>query len=238
MVTTQRPLQILVVYYSRFGVVELLAERVAEGARREPGVQTDLLAIDDVPPSELRLGEDEDAMRQRRAQLVHRLASADAIIVGAPSYFGGPASPLKRFFEDCLTDDTPGGTDRSRPWRPERFRNKVGAAFAASGTPHGGNEETLRSILTMLMHLGMIIVTPGQRLPILEHEAAPYGATAVSGADGRRLPDKAEQDEARDLGEQVAQIATWLRDGRDVSDQRQTVGSRRAGKGLGFDPST
>jgi NAD(P)H dehydrogenase (quinone) len=134
MVTTQRPLRVLVVYYSRFGVVELLAERVAEGARREPGVQTDLLTIDDAPPSEPRPAEDEEAMRQRRAHLLHRLTSADAIVVGSPSYFGGPASPLKRFFEDCLTDDTPPDTDRSRPWRHERFRNKVGAAFAASGT--------------------------------------------------------------------------------------------------------
>lgn len=237
MVTTQRPLQILVVYYSRFGVVELLAERVAEGARREPRIQTDVLSVDDAPPSELRPGEDEEAMRQRRAQLLHRLTSADAIIVGAPSYFGGPASPLKRFFEDCLTDDAPQAPDRSRPWHHERFRNKVGAAFAASGTPHGGNEETIRSILTMLMHLGMIVVTPGQRPPILEHGAAPYGATAVSGADGRRLPDKAEQDEARDLGERVAQIASWLRDGQDVWEQRRTVGSRRTGKAPGFDAS-
>jgi len=237
MVTTQRPLQILVVYYSRFGVVELLAERIAEGARREPGVQTNLLAIDDAPPSELRPGEDDEAMRQRRAQLLQRLTSADAIIVGSPSYFGGPASPLKRFFEDCLTDDISPDTDRSRPWRHEHFRNKVGAAFAASGTPHGGNEETLRSILTMLMHLGMVVVTPGQRPPILEREAAPYGATAVSGADGRRLPDREEQDEARDLGEQVAQIATWLRDGRDAWERRRTVGSRRSGTALGFDPS-
>lgn len=236
MVTTQRPLQILVVYYSRFGVVELLAERIAEGARREPGVQTALLAVDDVPISELRPDESEDAMRQRRAQVLNRLASADAIIVGSPSYFGSLASPLKRFFEDCLTADGPPAIDRSRPWRHDRFRNKIGAAFTASGTPHGGNEETLRSILTMLMHLGMIVVTPGQRSPILEHEAAPYGATAVSGADGRRLPDQKEQDAARDLGEQVAQISIWLRDGRDAWEQRQTVGSHRTDRGLGFDP--
>jgi NAD(P)H dehydrogenase (quinone) len=237
MVTTERPLQILVVYYSRFGVVELLAERIAEGARREPGVQTGLLAVDDAPISEPRPDEGDDAMRQRRAQLLNRLAAADAIIVGSPSYFGSLASPVKRFFEDCLTADVLPAIDRSRPWRHDRFRNKIGAAFTASGTPHGGNEETLRSILTMLMHLGMIIVTPGQRSPILEHEAAPYGATAVSGADGRRLPDQKEQDEARDLGEQVAQVAAWLRDGRDAWDRRRMVGSRRTGKAPGFDPS-
>jgi len=238
MVATQYPLQILVVYYSRFGVVELLAERIAEGARREPGVQTDMLAIDNHPISDPRPDEDEDAMRQRRTQLLHRLTSADAIIIGSPSYFGGPASPLKRFFEDCLTDDTPPETDRSRPWRHDRFRNKVGAAFTASGTPHGGNEETLRSILTMLMHLGMLVVTPGQRSPILEHAAAPYGATAVSGADGRRLPDREEQDEARDLGEQVARIAAWLRDGRGAWEQRRTVlGSRQKTRSMSFDPS-
>src|SRR2546430_342248 len=103
MVTTQRPLRILVAYYSRFGVLKLLAERVAEGARREPNIQAELLAVEDQPVTELGPNEDEGAMRQRRAVAVNRLAAADAIVVGSPSYFGSMASPMKRLFEDCLT---------------------------------------------------------------------------------------------------------------------------------------
>jgi NAD(P)H dehydrogenase (quinone) len=227
MVRTDRPLQILIVYYSRFGVLKLLAERIAEGALREPNVQSEMLAVEDDPITNLRPNEDADAMRMRRAKTVNRLAAADAIVVGSPSYFGSMASPLKRLFEDCLVADVPATTDRSRPWLHHRFVNKVGAAFAASGTPHGGNEQTLQSILTMFMHLGMIVVTPGQRSPILEQEAAPYGATAVTGADGRRLPDDEEQDAARDLGEHVARIATWIHDGRNASEERQAALSRR-----------
>ena len=224
---------ILIVYYSRYGVVKLLAERIAEGAHREPGVHVDLLAVEDLPITEPRTGETPDDANRRRAALVNRLAGADALIVGSPSYFGSMASPIKRLFEDCATAGTPEIQDRSRPWRQYRFRDKIGAAFTASGTPHGGNEQTLLSILTMMMHFGMLVLTPGQRIPILEHEAAPYGATAVSGADGRRLPSDLERDEARDLGEQVARVALWLRRGRAAWEQARF----ELGRGGGSNPS-
>jgi NAD(P)H dehydrogenase (quinone) len=206
--------KILVVYYSRFGVLRLLAERIAEGTRRVPSAETGFLEVEDRPIEELRPGEDEHAMAQRRAMVVNQLASADALIVGAPSYFGSMASPVKRLFEDCITASSPPSTDRSRPWRHHLLRDKVGAAFTSSGTPHGGNEQTLHSILTMLMHLGMIVVAPGQREPILENEAAPYGATAIAGSAGNRLPSEMEQEAARALGEQVATVTTWLHWGR------------------------
>jgi NAD(P)H dehydrogenase (quinone) len=162
-------------------------------------------------------------MRRRRAILLQRLVSADALIVGAPSYFGSMASPVKRLFEDCVTASAPPTTDRSRPWRQYLFRDKVGAAFASSATPHGGNEQTLHSILTMLSHLGMILVTPGQAPPILENEAAPYGATAVAGAQGDRLPSEAEQDAARALGQQVAEVSHWLHWGRTEWEKWRAV---------------
>jgi len=149
-------------------------------------------------------------MTQRRAAIVNRLASADALIVGAPSYFGSMASPVKRLFEDCVTASDPPATDRSRPWRRHQFANKVGAAFTSSGTPHGGNEQTLHSILTLLMHLGMIVVTPGQGEPILDNESAPYGATAIAGSAGNQPPSDLERAAARALGLQVAEVASWL----------------------------
>jgi NAD(P)H dehydrogenase (quinone) len=213
--------EILVVYYSRFGVLKVLAERIAEGARRVENVGVRFLEVEDRPVEELRPGESQDDMARRRAVIVNELAAADALIVGAPAYFGSMASPVKRLFEDCATASDPTTTDRSRPWRQHRFRNKVGAAFTASGTPHGGNEQTLHSILTMLMHLGMIVVTPGQRQSIQKHQASPYGATAISGPDGSRPPSQEEQDAARELGEQVAEVATWLHEGRSAWEQRR-----------------
>ena len=136
--TKDRPLRVLIVCYSRYGVVKLLAERIAEGAGREPGVEAELLIVDDMPVTELRRDEDPDAMRRRRAVLLNRLTAADALIVGSPSYFGSMAAPLKRFFEDCTTVEGPRAQDRSRPWRHHLFRDKVGAAFTASGHPTAG----------------------------------------------------------------------------------------------------
>lgn len=148
----------------------------------------------------------------RRAATLNMLTSADALVVGAPGYFGSMASPVKRLFEDCATAST-ADADRSRPWGHFQFHDKVGAAFTSTGTVHGGNEQTLLSILTMFMHFGMIVVTPGQQQPILEVQAAPYGATAISGPEGGRLPTADDEEAARRLGERVAQVAIRLKIG-------------------------
>jgi NAD(P)H dehydrogenase (quinone) len=235
---TDPKLHMLIVYYSRYGVVKLLAERIAEGAQREPDVAVELLPIEDEPIMETRGDEDTDDARLRRAIVINKMARADALIVGSPSYLGSAASTLKRLFEDCATAEDPAVNDRSRPWRHYLFHDKIGAAFTASGTPHGGNEQTLLSILTMLMHLGMIVVTPGQGFPILENQAAPYGATAISGADGRRLPSDQEQNDARDLGERVARITCWVKHGRTTWEQaRHELAGGAGRRHPGFDPS-
>ncbi len=226
--------QILVVYYSRFGVVKRLAECIADGARREEGTAVDLLEIGDRPIEESLSEAVETDMPRRRAAILNRLTSADALVVGAPGYFGSMASPVKRLFEDCATASNPPMSDRSRPWRHFRFHNKVGAAFTSTATPHGGNEETLLSILTMFMHLGMIVVTPGQQQPILENESPPYGATAVAGAEGTHMPTKSEEEVARNLGQRVAQVTTALKlgflrhsDQQSMRDLSRPYGSDR-----------
>jgi NAD(P)H dehydrogenase (quinone) len=206
--------QVVIVYYSRFGAVRTLAERIADGVRRVANAEVRVLAVEDQPISEPRPGESPHQMELRRASIVNELGAADALIVGAPAYFGSMASPVKRLFEDCTTAGDPPATDQTRPWRQYHFRDKIGAAFTASATPHGGNEAALHSILTMMMHLGMIVVTPGQGAPILENDAAPYGPTAITGPQGDRIPGAEEQEAARRLGERVAQIATWLKLGR------------------------
>lgn len=211
----RQAVEVLIVYYSRYGTVEALAQRVAEGVQRVPDAQAHLLRVEDRPLDEPRPGEDEHAVAVRRAALLDRLVAADALIVGAPSYFGTMASPVKRFFEDVLTA-APSSHERTRPWRHYLLRDKVGAAFTASGTPHGGNEQTLHSILTLFMHLGMIIVTPGQQSPVLENEAAPYGATTISGPEGNRPPEPLDQESARSLGQRVAEVAVCLKLGRLV----------------------
>src|SRR3954447_9403506 len=213
-------LHVLVIYYSRFGAIRDLAGHIREGIERVPGTAVDLLEIGDDPLPELQGGEalDEEA-HARRTALLNRVARADALIIGGPSYYGSMASALKRFFED-LGVATSEHLDRTRPWHHYLFRDKPGAAFVTSATPHGGNEQTLQSMLTLMMHLGMLVVPPGQRSPILEQPAAPYGATAITGPQGQRGLEEDEIGEARDLGQRLAEVGIWLRAGRLLETER------------------
>jgi len=215
-----KSLRVIVVYYSRFGALKALAEQIADGARSVEGAEVHLLPVGDDPVEALQAGEQAGDMTMRRAEVIGDLGAADVVIVGAPAYFGGMASPIKRFFEDCATASNAIVKDRSRPWRHYLFRDKVGAAFTSSATPHGGNEQALHSILTMMMHLGMIIVTPGQGEPILENDAAPYGATTITGAHGDREPMPDEKDAARELGKRAAIRAMWLTTDRTEWEKR------------------
>lgn len=238
MKTPRSDAEILIVYYSRFGAVRSLAEYIAEGVREVDGVTVELLEVGDRPVDEPRPGESAEDIASRRAKIIDQLGSADALVVGAPAYFGSMAAAVKRLFEDCVTASVPLETDPSRPWRHMLFRGMVGAAFTASATPHGGNEHAIHSILTMMMHLGMIVVTPGQRPPILENDGSPYGATALSGPDGDRQPDAGEQESARALGRQVAEVATWVGWGRREWTRLQREQQRAATAPTGpFDPS-
>jgi NAD(P)H dehydrogenase (quinone) len=164
-----------------------MADALVEGIRGTPEAEAHLLELDEVPIDQLRPGENERQHAERRDVMLQRLEAADALVVGAPAYFGSMASPVKRFFEDVLTTSVRDPTDRSRPWRHSVLHDKVGAAFTASGTVHGGNEMPALD-LTMCMGLGVIVVTPRQGQPILQDQAAPYGATTV--ADGRRTAQR------------------------------------------------
>ncbi len=210
----RRNLQILIIYYSRFGAIKALAEQIAEGARQVKGVDLQFLEVEEQPIEELRPGETIEDMERRRSDILKQIAKADALIVGAPAYFGGMASAVKRLLEDVATHNSPAFTERSRPWRHYLYRDKVGAAFTSSATPHGGNEMALHSILTLMMHMGMIVVTPGQHEPLLEHVAAPYGATTIAGPRGNREATEEEREAARELGQRVAEITAWLTWGR------------------------
>jgi len=233
--TTAESLRVLVIYYSRFGAIRELAGYVREGIARVPGTAIDLLEIGDDPIPELQGEElrDEEA-HARRTALLDRVAQADALVIGGPAYFGSLASPLKRFFEDLAVASSP-VLDRTRPWHHYLFRDKPGAAFVSSATPHGGNEQALQAALTLMMHLGMLVVTPGQRGPILEQPAAPYGATAITGPKGNRGLSDDEIGEARDLGQRLAEVATWLRTGRQLETER--LRAAVIARSRQFDPS-
>src|SRR5919202_3040470 len=158
--STRRTFQLLIIFYSRFEAIKALAEQVAEGARQVKGVDVAFLEVEDQPIEELRQGESVEDMERRRSEILKQIAKAVGLIIGSPTSFVAMASPLKRLLEDAATHNRPAFTERSRPWRHYLFRDKVGAAFASSATPHGGNEMAFHSILTMMMRLGMLPVTP------------------------------------------------------------------------------
>jgi len=195
--------KILVLYYSTYGHIETMANAVAEGAR-EAGASVDIKRVPEtVEESRARANHfkyDQDAP----IATVEELADYDAIIVGTGTRFGRMSSQMAAFLDQA------GGL-----WARGALNGKVGGAFTSSATQHGGQETTLFSIITNLLHFGMTIVGldyghAGQ----MGHEevvgGAPYGATTIAGGDGSRQPSEIDLAGARYQGRRVAEVATKL----------------------------
>jgi NAD(P)H dehydrogenase (quinone) len=135
---------------------------------------------------------------------VAELANYDAIIVGTGTRFGRMSSQMANFLDQA------GGL-----WATGALNGKVGAAFASTATQHGGQEITLFSIITNLLHFGMVVVGLdygyGAQMTLEEISGgSPYGATTIAGADGSRQPSQNELDGARYQGRRVAEVAAKL----------------------------
>ena len=195
--------KVLVLYYSAYGHIEQMAEAVAEGAR-ETGARVDIRRVPELVP--------EDVARQSGFKLdqaapvakVDELAGYDAIIVGTGTRFGRMSSQMASFLDQC------GGL-----WASGALNGKVGGAFTSTNTQHGGQEATLFSILTNLLHFGLVTVgLPYSYAPQMTMDeivgGSPYGATTIAGGDGSRQPSKIDLDGARFQGRHIADIANRL----------------------------
>ncbi len=198
-----------VVFYSVYGHVHKLAEAVAEGARSVEGVE---VLLEQVAP----LNEDEINKREgaakARAAFAHlpyadpaKLPEADAIIFGTPTRFGMMCAEMRAFL-----DQTVG------LWVQGSLIGKVGSAFGSSATQHGGQESTLLSFHTTLLHHGMMIVGlpysfQGQMSVDGIVGGSPYGASTIAGSDGSRTPGEIDLEGARFQGRHVAEIARRLK---------------------------
>jgi NAD(P)H dehydrogenase (quinone) len=195
-----------VIFYSMYGHVHKMAEAVSAGAREVPGVEVELYQVPELVPVEIL--EKSDAITTRAAfahvpiAKVEHLANADAIIFGTPTRFGNMCSQMRNFLDQC------GGL-----WARGQLENKIGSVFVSTGTQHGGQETTITSFFNTLFHLGMIVVGTPYSEPRLTNMSeitggTPYGATTLSGADGRsRQVSENELAIARFQGRHVAQIA-------------------------------
>lgn len=195
--------KVLVLYYSSYGHIEKMAEAIAEGAR-STGAQVDVKRVPETVPEAVARSSHFKVDQAAPVATVAELEHYDAIIVGTGTRYGRMSSQMAAFL------DQTGGL-----WMRGALNGKVGAAFASSATQHGGQETTLFSIITNLMHLGMTIVGlpyshQGQMRMDEIVGGAPYGATTIAGGDGSRQPSAIDLDGARHQGELVARTAAKL----------------------------
>ena len=201
--------QVQVIFYSMYGHVYRLAEAVADGARTVPSCEVSLHQVAELVPDEALA---RSGAKQARQAFSHvpiaqpaQLADADAILFGTPTRFGNMCAQMRNFL------DQTGGL-----WMKGALVGKVGSVFTSTGTQHGGQETTITSFHTTLLHHGMIIVgvpyTEGRLMNMNEITGgSPYGASTLAGADGQRQPTENELAIARFQGRHVAEITRRLK---------------------------
>jgi len=195
--------KVLVLYYSSYGHIETMAQAVAEGARNG-GAEVVIKRVPELVPEAVAKASHFKVDQAAPVATVDELPEYDAIIFGVPTRFGNMAAQMKNFL------DQTGGL-----WFAGKLVGKVGSVFASTATQHGGQESTILSTHTVLLHQGMVIVGlpytwAGQMKLDEVSGGSPYGATTIAGGDGSRQPSANELDGARFQGKHVAEIAAKL----------------------------
>jgi NAD(P)H dehydrogenase (quinone) len=195
--------KVLVLYYSAYGHIETMANAVAEGVR-SAGAQVDIKRVPELVPEDMARKSYYKLDQAAPIAKVEDLPNYDAIIIGVGTRFGRMASQMANFLDQA------GGL-----WLRGALHGKVGGAFTSTATQHGGNEATLFSIITNLMHFGMVIVGldyghAGQMTLDEVTGGSPYGATTIAGGDGSRKPTENELNGARYQGRKIAELAVKL----------------------------
>jgi len=195
--------RILVLYHSAYGHIETMAQAVAEGAR-ETGAQVDIKRVPETVPEDVARAAHFKLDQAAPIATIAELADYDAIIIGAGTRFGRMNSQMAAFLDQA------GGL-----WARGALNGKVGGAFTSTATQHGGQETTLFSLITNMLHFGMVIVGldygfAGQMKLDEVTGGSPYGATTIAGGDGSRQPSENELAGARYQGRKVAETAAKL----------------------------
>lgn len=201
-------MKILVVYYSMYGHIHQMAEAAAEGARSVEGGSVELRRVPETLPPEVleKMGatETQKKLAHVPACSVEELGQADALIFGTPTRYGNMCGQMRQFLDAT-----------GKLWLSGALVGKAASVFASSATQHGGQESTILSFHTTLLHLGMVIVGlpysfQGQMRIDEITGGSPYGASTIAGGQGERLPSANELDAARFQGKHLATIAAKL----------------------------
>ena len=196
--------KVLVLYYSAYGHIETMARAVEEGANRVEGVEVTVKRVPELVPEEVAHKSGMKLDQDASVAAPGELADYDAIVFGTPTRFGNMASQMRNFL------DQTGGL-----WMKGALIGKIGSVFTSTATQHGGQETTITSFHTTLLHHGMVIVgVPYSCAGLTNMDeitgGTPYGASTLAGGDGSRHPSENELDIARFQGEHVARLAAKL----------------------------
>ncbi len=208
------PCRLLIVFYSRSGSVETLAQAAAEGARQEGGtvrLRRAREVVDEAAMAKSK-GWVESAARQNALYEPPTLEDAewaDAILFGTPCYFGTMATELKAYLDQL-----------GPQWKRGALGGKVGGAFASASWPHGGTEVVTLSLYAPMAHLGMVIVPTGYTDEAMLEAGSPYGATTIVGAENRP-PRPEDLDAARYQGRRMVAIAAALVQAGEMPNRKQ-----------------
>ena len=195
--------KVLVLYYSTWGHIEAMAYAVAEGAKAA-GAQADVKRVPELAPEAVAKAAHYKLDQKAPIATVEELAGYDAIIVGTPTRYGNMSAQMKNFLDQT-----------GALWMSGALVGKAGSVFVSSATQHGGQESTILSTHTVLLHLGMVIVGlpyafQGQMGVTEVMGNSPYGASTIAAGDGSRQPSAIELEGARYQGKHVATIAGKL----------------------------
>lgn len=193
--------RVLILYYSMYGHIETMANAVAEGARSVEGAKVTIKRVPDLVPEDVARKAGAKVDQAAPIATVDELPNYDAIIFGTPTRFGNMCAQMRNFL------DQTGGL-----WLNGKLIGKVGSVFTSTATQHGGQETTITSFHTTLLHHGMIIVgVPYSCRQIMNMSeitgGSPYGASTLAGVDGGRQPSENELKVARFQGAHVATVA-------------------------------
>jgi NAD(P)H dehydrogenase (quinone) len=201
-------IKVQVIFYSMYSHVYRMAEAIVEGAKGVPGAEVSLYQVPELVPDDVLEKYGAKAARATFAHVpvakVEQLPEAHAILFGTPTRFGNMAAQMRNFLDQT-----------GQLWAKGALIGKVGSVFASTATQHGGQETTITSFHTTLLHHGMVIVgVPYSESGLTQMSevsgGTPYGATTLAGSDGSRQPSENELKIARYQGRHVAEIASKL----------------------------
>ncbi len=196
--------KVLVLYYSMYGHIEIMAGAVAEGVRQVEGAEATVKRVPEIIPEDRARAMGVKLDQKAPVATVDEMADYDAIIFGTPTRFGNMAAQMRNFLDQT-----------GKLWMNGSLIGKVASVFTSTGTQHGGQETTITSFHSTLLHHGMVIVgvpysCKGLSVMTEVTGGSPYGSSTLAGADGKRMPSENELEIARFQGRHVTGIARRL----------------------------